>query len=134
MSEIRLKRSATALLVNKSKSGELFTNSLVVYPLCTDSRITYYLGLTLYTTVLTPASLETLTVMAAKTTASQAKNSSITSGELKAQAALLAEGNSAPTSSLSIPTTNHSQHELMGLLAGKIVNDVGLQTSSSKAV
>ena len=49
MQEVRFKRAASAMLVNRTKSGMLFNNFLVVYPLCTDSRITYYLGLTTYT-------------------------------------------------------------------------------------
>jgi len=48
MNEVRYKRPASAMLVNKTKAGENFTNFLVVYPLSTDSRITYYLGLTTY--------------------------------------------------------------------------------------
>ena len=48
MNEVRYKRPASAMLVNKTKTGENFTNFLVVYPLSTDSRITYYLGLTTY--------------------------------------------------------------------------------------
>ena len=85
MNEIRMKRSATAILVNKSKSGELFTNSLVVYPLCTDSRITYYLGLTLCSRTGKTSSPATSTVVSgAKTTASQANHSSITSGDMSA--------------------------------------------------
>jgi len=49
MQEVRFKRPAAATLVNRTKSGATFTNYLVVYPLSTDSRITYYLGLTTYT-------------------------------------------------------------------------------------
>jgi PAS domain S-box-containing protein len=48
MQEIRFKRPASAMLVNKTKSGALFSLFLVCYPLSMDSRITYYLGLTLY--------------------------------------------------------------------------------------
>jgi hypothetical protein len=124
MNEIRVKRSATAVLVNKSKSGELFTNSLVVYPLCTDSRITFYLGLTLYSMVGKPTSVETSTMMAIKTTISQAHNSLITSEELKAQATVTTETSDA---GLSVPTINRSQYDLMGVLAGKVGNDVGIK-------
>jgi PAS domain S-box-containing protein len=48
MQEVRLKRPASAMLTNKSQNGEIFTSFQVVYPLSTDSRTTYYLGLTLY--------------------------------------------------------------------------------------
>lgn len=48
MEEVRYNRPASALLANRRKSGEDFTNFLVVYPLSTDSRISYFLGLTLY--------------------------------------------------------------------------------------
>jgi PAS domain S-box-containing protein len=114
MNEIRLRRPATAVLVNKSKSGEIFTNCLVVYPLCTDSRITYYLGLTLYSMIGRPNSMESSTVSTAETTASQVKNSSITSGEMNTQATVATPG-------LSIQNINHSPYELTGLLAGKVV-------------
>jgi len=49
MQEVRFKRPASALLINRNKSGVDFTNYLVVYPLSTDSRITYFLGLTTFT-------------------------------------------------------------------------------------
>jgi PAS domain S-box-containing protein len=48
MQEVHLKRPASSMLTNKSKNGEIFTSFQVVYPLSTDSRTTYYLGLTLY--------------------------------------------------------------------------------------
>jgi PAS domain S-box-containing protein len=48
MNEVRQKRSASGLLVNVAKSGEIFSNFLVVFPLSTDSRISYYLGLSMY--------------------------------------------------------------------------------------
>lgn len=48
MNEIRYKRPASAMLVNKTKSGESFSNFLVVFPLSTDSRICYYIGLTMH--------------------------------------------------------------------------------------
>lgn len=51
MREVRFKRPASALLVNRNKSGMDFTNYLVVYPLSTDSRITYFLGLTTFTKI-----------------------------------------------------------------------------------
>ena len=43
--EIRFKRPASAMLVNYRKTGELFRNFFLVYPLSTDSRITHYLYL-----------------------------------------------------------------------------------------
>jgi PAS domain S-box-containing protein len=48
MNEVRQKRSASGLIVNSSKSGEIFSNFLVMFPLSTDSRISYYLGLSMY--------------------------------------------------------------------------------------
>lgn len=48
MQEIRYKRAASSVLVNKKKDNEIFTNFFVVFPLSTDSRITYYLGLTMH--------------------------------------------------------------------------------------
>jgi len=45
MNEIRFKRPASAMLVNYKKSGEIFRNFFLVYPLSTDSRITHYLYL-----------------------------------------------------------------------------------------
>lgn len=132
MNEIRLKRTATAVLVNKSKSGEIFTQSLVVYPLCTDSRITYYLGLTMYSMIGKSVSLEKSPAMTAEAVASQVKNSSITSGEMNAQATLT--GTSVPAPALSIPNINHNQYDLMGLLPGKGGTNVGLAISLPAAV
>lgn len=48
MQEVRHKRPASSLLVNKTKGGDIVSTFQVVYPLSTDSRITYYLGLTLH--------------------------------------------------------------------------------------
>ena len=132
MNEIRLKRTATAVLVNKSKSGEIFTQSLVVYQLCTDSRITYYLGLTMYSMIGKSVSLEKSPAMTAEAVASQVKNSSITSGEMNAQATLT--GTSVPAPALSIPNINHNQYDLMGLLPGKGGTNVGLAISLPAAV
>jgi PAS domain S-box-containing protein len=48
MEEVRHVRPSSALLGNRRKSGEDFMNFIVVYPLTTDSSISYYIGLTLY--------------------------------------------------------------------------------------
>jgi PAS domain S-box-containing protein len=45
MQEVRFKRPCSTLLSNVKKSGEVFRQYLVVYPLSTDSRITHYLAL-----------------------------------------------------------------------------------------
>jgi len=45
MEEIRYKRPTSATLVNFKKSGELFRNFLLLFPLSTDSRITHFLGI-----------------------------------------------------------------------------------------
>jgi PAS domain S-box-containing protein len=49
MNEVRYKRPASAMLVNTKKTGETFSNFLLIFPLSTDSRICYCLGLTMYT-------------------------------------------------------------------------------------
>jgi PAS domain S-box-containing protein len=46
MSEIRFKRSASAILINYTNEGKLFRNCINVYPLSTDSKITHYVALT----------------------------------------------------------------------------------------
>ncbi len=48
MMEVRLKRAATATLINVNAQGDLFRNVLQVFPLCTDGKITHYLGLTIF--------------------------------------------------------------------------------------
>ena len=45
MQEVRFKRPSSTLLTNVKKSGELFRQFLIVFPLSTDSRITHYLAL-----------------------------------------------------------------------------------------
>lgn len=129
MNEIRLKRSASAVLINKSKSGEIFTNSLVVYPLCTDSRISYYLGLTLHSMPGRPIPVGTSPTMNAEMMTSQVQNSSITSGEMNSQAT--ETETSVPT---SIPNITRSQYDLLGLLAGKVGTGVGVTLSLPAAV
>jgi len=44
--EIRYKRPASASLTNYKKSGGMFRNFLLVFPLSTDSRVTHYLWIT----------------------------------------------------------------------------------------
>jgi PAS domain S-box-containing protein len=46
MHEIRFKRPFSTTLTNAKKSGEVFRNFLLLYPLSTDSRITHYLSIT----------------------------------------------------------------------------------------
>ncbi|MFY7898875.1 MAG: pyridoxal-phosphate dependent enzyme, partial [Chitinophagaceae bacterium] len=41
MMEVRLKRAATATLINVNAQGDLFRNVLQVFPLCTDGKITH---------------------------------------------------------------------------------------------
>ncbi len=48
MMEVRMKRAATATLINVNARGDLFRNVLQVYPLCTDGKVTHYLGLTIF--------------------------------------------------------------------------------------
>lgn len=48
MMEVRLKRAATATLINVNTQGDLFRNVLQVFPLSTDGKITHYLGLTIF--------------------------------------------------------------------------------------
>jgi hypothetical protein len=48
MMEVRMKRAATATLINVNTQGDLFRNVLQVYPLCTDGKVTHYLGLTIF--------------------------------------------------------------------------------------
>ena len=127
MNEIRAKRSASSLLVNKSKSGEIFTNSLVVYPLCTDSRISYYLGLTLHSKLGKPIPHGISHATNDATLASQIKNSSITSGEMNSQATNTEAV--VPTSGLSIANKTRTQYDLMGVLAGKVGTGVGVTIS-----
>ena len=75
MNEIRHKRSASGLLINASKSGEIFSNFLVVFPLSTDSRVSYYLGLSLYSSIGKPV-LPEETLFAEVTAAQPAQTSS----------------------------------------------------------
>jgi PAS domain S-box-containing protein len=46
MHEIRFKRPFSTILTNAKKSGEVFRNFLLLYPLSTDSKITHYLSIT----------------------------------------------------------------------------------------
>jgi PAS domain S-box-containing protein len=46
MQEVRFKRPVSSTLINFKKSGEVFRNFLLLFPLSTDSRITHYLGIT----------------------------------------------------------------------------------------
>jgi PAS domain S-box-containing protein len=55
MDEVRHKRPASALLVNRRKTGDNFTNYLVIYPLSTDSRVAYFLGLSIFWSACTPS-------------------------------------------------------------------------------
>jgi PAS domain S-box-containing protein len=50
MHEIRHKRPTSAMLTNVTRSGKIFTNFLTVYPLSSDSRIAYFMGLTTFYT------------------------------------------------------------------------------------
>lgn len=58
MDEVRHKRPASALLVNRRKTGDSFTNYLVIYPLSTDSRVAYFLGLSIFWSACTPSNIE----------------------------------------------------------------------------
>jgi len=48
MMEVRLKRPASATLINVNATGDLFRHVLQVFPLSTDGKITHYLGLTVF--------------------------------------------------------------------------------------
>jgi hypothetical protein len=50
MNEIRHKRPTSAMLTNVTRSGKVFTNFVTVYPLSSDSRIAYFMGLTTFYT------------------------------------------------------------------------------------
>ena len=132
MNEIRCKRSASAVLVNKSKSGEIFSNTLVVYPLCTDSRVSYYLGLTLHTVLGKPVPLESAPAGTAATMALQNKNSSVTSAEMNAQAPETKTSNRARE--LTSPNMTPVQYGLLGLIPGTTETDIGAPVSLPTAV
>jgi PAS domain S-box-containing protein len=84
MQEIRYKRPASAMLVNTTKSGEIFSNFLVVFPLSTDSRITYFLGLTMYNKEGQPVEADQSKVAAIEALAQN--NAVVTSGNIVQQA------------------------------------------------
>jgi PAS domain S-box-containing protein len=46
MNEIRFRRPFSTVLMNVKKSGEVFRNFLLLFPLSTDSRITHYIAIT----------------------------------------------------------------------------------------
>ena len=45
MEEVRFRRPGTAYVRNVKKSGEMFSHSILAFPLSTDSRVTHYLAL-----------------------------------------------------------------------------------------
>jgi PAS domain S-box-containing protein len=97
MQEVRHKRPASGLLVNTSKSGEIFSNFLVVFPLSTDSRISYYLGLTLYNTHGQTGPVEENQVADAATTTQTRPCSSDNSSEDFNQTQVMPSGNPVST-------------------------------------
>jgi PAS domain S-box-containing protein len=56
MHEIRFKRPFSVTLTNAKKSGEVFRNYLLLYPLSTDSRITHYLSISNFLDYPSPSS------------------------------------------------------------------------------
>lgn len=48
MNHVRHQRPALTAFVNYDKKGRMFRNFMNIYPLSTDSKITHYLGLTVY--------------------------------------------------------------------------------------
>lgn len=108
MQEIRYKRAASAVLTNKSKSGETFTNFIVVYPLCTDSRISYYLGLTTHYIKGEPMNVP---MQLAEMMNTQSANNATTSDKINQQ--ILAATSSKKNAGLSIADV--SQLGLTGL-------------------
>lgn len=82
MQEIRYKRPASAMLVNNTKSGDTFSNFLTVFPLSTDSRITYYLGLTMYNEAGKPTAADQSQQVGETVQANQQNHNSVTTGSL----------------------------------------------------
>jgi len=105
MMEVRFKRPATTTLINVNAKGEPFRQVLQVFPLCTDGKVTHYLGLTIFYQALT--NIPTPPIAATSTVISESVTSSAQSISTNQQPTPKPQNNSTkislPTKGITLP-------------------------------